>query len=75
MPVLNLIKLDIFFTAGYYRIGYNIIELYEVGFEIYELSGHDFNFLHFDHVLKLIDNNHIAYLMIFARQAKVLLIV
>jgi hypothetical protein len=75
MAILDLIKLDIFFTAGYYRIGHNVIKLYEVGFEVGQLSGHDLNFLQFDHVLKLIDNNHIAHLMVFARQAKVLLIV
>ena len=34
MAILDLVKLDIFFSAGYYGIGYNIIKLYEVGFEI-----------------------------------------
>lgn len=75
MTILNLVKLDIFFSAGYYWIGYYVVELDEVGFEIRQLSRHDLYLLQFDHVLKLVDNYHIAHLMIFARQAEELLVI
>ena len=67
MPTLDLIKLNILFTAANNRVLYHAVKLYEKGFEIRKLSGDDLNLIILDQINKLVDNDNISNLMVFSR--------
>ena len=67
MPTLNLVKLNVLFTAANNRVLYHTVKLYKKGVEIRKLSRDDLNFIILDQINKLVYNDNISNLMVFSR--------